>query len=95
LARGSGDWGEKMAHAPVNMAQSGAQFTSFCRKLPMILCKKTGGLPVLNGLVFCVEFIVMRTANCAILFTITCDSLRSWQANTAYAGYVVKVSFYR
>jgi hypothetical protein len=53
-----------MAPAPINMAQSGAQFTSFCRKLPMILCKKTGGLPVLNGLVFCVEFVVMRTANC-------------------------------
>jgi hypothetical protein len=31
----------------------GAQFTSFCRKLPMILCKKTGGLPVFNGLIFC------------------------------------------
>jgi hypothetical protein len=45
--------GEKMAPAPINMAQSGAQFTSFCRKLPMILCKKTGGLPVFNGLIFC------------------------------------------
>jgi hypothetical protein len=53
LARGSGGWGKKMAHAPVNMAQSGAQFTSFCGKLPMILCKKTGGLPVFNGLIFC------------------------------------------